>query len=116
RASHTIRIQPQRAGGAPWPGYRDLVELDLEPVVAPGHGARPDREARGITVDGPAAALGHRPPSRSFAVQGHVHRAMIDRRDRTAPPPERVVGREDATDERDDRQAVTTVVAQRIDV
>jgi hypothetical protein len=94
--------------------HAHLVDAQRERVAVPGEAAWPDDERVGGAFQRAPAALGERPAFAPRAVQGDVQRAVVERIGPPTPPRPRVIRREDAAEERDDREAVRAVVAQRV--
>ena len=116
RAVQGLGIDPHRACHLALPRHEQarvaFMDVDGERPVLPAYRARPDPEVRGIALHRAAAPLGHR-PARLRAVERDIERGMIER---IAPPAALVIGREHAPEERDDRQPVLPVVADRVDI
>ena len=112
------RLMTMAHGAAQPPRYRhaDFVEAQDERIALPAERARADLEPFRPAAHLARAALGHRPALAGGAVQRHVDGAVVEGARGTAVARSRVVGREDAADEGDDRQPVPAVVAQRVEV
>jgi len=82
----------------------------------PTHCAWPDRELARLLAHRRATALDHAPALAARAVQGHVDGTVVEWISRAGSPRPSVIGREHATNEGNDRQAVVTVVAQCVQI
>ena len=121
RSIERFGIEPDASANPALPRHTDafvaFLDLDLERISRPAHRAWADRDRIGIAIDGGTRSLGHRPACLG-SVERHVECRMVDG---IAAPALAIVGREDAAEEGDDRQAVlpsigTVGVARRVDV
>lgn len=97
-------------------GRADFIEIQIQSAVAPDEGTWSDGDTPVVASEVGRAALGHGPAS-AGAVERDVEGAMVLRwRAAAAAARECVIGREDAADEDDDRQAELPVIAERVDI
>ena len=92
---------------------RRLVDGEAQRADLPGRRRAADRKRVVRSPEVRSPSLGHRPGRAARAIESDIDGAVIER---IAPPGPGVVGREDAADESDDRQAVSSIVADRVDV
>jgi hypothetical protein len=97
-------------------GRAALVDMDTERVAVPLDPARADDQLIGTTMQLATTAFCHCPGTTVDPVQRYVESAVVLWVAATAASGPGVVGREDASDQRDDGDAALAVVAQRIDV
>ena len=101
--------QPRRQ----WIG--DLVDFDCQRCAIPYDLARADPEVAFVPRDRAVTAFGHG-PAFAVAIERDIERAMVERIGAAAPTGEGVVGREHAADKGNQRNAVASVIAQRVDI
>ncbi len=96
--------------------HAHLIEIDHESIAGKGCMAAPNGEFIGGPLKRSLAAFRHRPTLAALAEQDHIDRAMIFRPQIATPPLPFVIGRKNASDEEDDRQAIGLVVAECVDI
>lgn len=93
-------------------GRAAFIDLDAKTIRGPRHRTGADAQEIARTMEVFLTALRHR-PTRGSAVQRDIDRAVVLRGD---PAGGFVVGREDAADEADQRQAVDAVRTDGVDI
>ena len=91
------------------------MNRDFETIAIPRQRTRSHTKTVNITLHTVAATLGHG-PALLGAVQRDIDSHMIVRVALTSGKGAAVVGRENATNESDNRQAVVAAVGERVDV
>lgn len=97
-------------------GARHLVDADLEGRADPFERTRSDHKSRCFALKAGASPLGAGPGRTGYAIERYIERTVLQRVVPAAPSCHGIVGREHTTHERDKRQPVASVVAQRVDV
>ena len=115
-AGERLRVDADGTANSPRCRRRHLINANHKSVAIPGEPAWPDRQRGRCPADLASSALGHGPTFSIVAVERDVDRAMIERVGFPVRARPGVIGREDAADEGDDREAVLSVIAQCVDI
>lgn len=99
-----------------WKRDGHLVDRECQRLTIPVDAARADDEFVFAALYRSAAALCHGPVLALLAIDRDVQRAMIEWVAAAETPCKRVIRREDAADEGDERDALFAIVAQRVDI
>jgi len=107
------RMQSHGAPDAARVWHTRLVDVDAQARPVPVKRAAAQHELVFRAADVILTPFGHRPTMSALAVNRDIERAVVER---VAPPGPGIVGREHATDEGDDRDAVLAVIAQCVEI
>lgn len=90
--------------------HRHFINVNCQTIFAPLHATRTNSQQSAVAHEVTAPTLCHRPSFAACAVKCDVHRNMVERIAQAFVARARVVGREYAADQRDDRQPVPSIV------
>ncbi len=116
KTGQACRYQPHAALDPARKRHGYFVDRNDERIAIPMQPTRTDRQRMFTPVQRRAAPFRHCPPPHAFAVECNINCNVALGVCNAPAARQGVVGRENATDERDDRQPVTPVVAQGVDV
>ena len=110
------RINADMAAKVAPPGGTPFRDFDREMIATPGEAVVGKGQPIGAATEMPLAILGERPALGGDAIKRDIERGMGERIGAAAAARARVKWGEDATEKRDQREAVTSVVADGVEI